>query len=261
MRLLFLLGIPLFLLAGCHSSGSSSSTGEWEPLFNGENLDGWDIKFTGQAPGVNYKNTFRVEDGLLKVRYDQYDSLNNVFGHLITKERYSHYKIRAEYRFVGEQIPGGADWAYKNNGMIIHSQSAGSMRKNQEFPVGVEVQLLGGDEEHERTNLNVCTPGTFVKVDGEYIDEHCYNSSLDAPHGDQWVTVTVEVLGDSVIKHIIDDEVVLRYEDPILDEQSPDYEKLVSSETGKRLTEGHIALQAESHPTDFREVEIMVLEE
>ncbi|MGM0376537.1 MAG: 3-keto-disaccharide hydrolase [Bacteroidota bacterium] len=260
MKYLFLLGIPLFLLMGCHSSGSSSDD-KWEPLFNGKNLDGWDIKFTGQAPDVNYKNTFRVEDGLLKVRYDQYDSLNNVFGHLITQERYSHYKIRAEYRFVGEQIPGGADWAYKNNGLIIHSQPAKSMRKDQEFPVGVEVQLLGGDEQHERTNLNVCTPGTHVKINDQQPEGHCTNSSLKAPHGDQWVTVEVEVRGDSIIKHIFDDEVVLEYEKPLLDESSPDYKKLVSPQTGKRLTKGHIALQAESHPTDFRKVEIMVLEE
>lgn len=259
MKKLLPLFIALLLISACNHSKTASD--DWTPLFNGKNLDGWDIKFTGQPVGENYKNTFRVEDGLLKVRYDEYDSLDNVFGHLISKNIYSHYKIRVEYRFVGEQVEGGADWAYRNNGVMIHCQSAESMDLHQDFPTSIEVQLLGGDGENERPNMNVCTPGTTVKIDGGYITDHCHNSSAATYHGDQWVSAEIEVRGDSVIKHIIDDEVVLQYEKPVLDEQSPDYQKLLSPETGKRLTRGHISLQAESHPTDFRMVEIMVLEE
>lgn len=259
MKIISTILVLALLVLSCQSRKSSSEP--WIQLFNGENLDGWEVKFTGQPVGVNYKNTFRVEDGLLKVRYDQYDSLENVFGHIITNQSWSHYRIRAEYRLVGEQVPGSPEWAYRNNGIMIHSQSAESMRLNQDFPVSIEVQLLGGNGIDARSNLNVCTPGTLVMIDGEYITDHCYNSKAGTYHGDQWVTVEVEVRGDSIIKHIIDGEVILQYEKPILDEQSPDYEKLLSPETGKRLTRGHIALQAESHPTDFRKVEILVLEE
>lgn len=259
MKPLLFFSILTLMLTSCQVKKSSSE--QWEPLFNGENLDGWTIKFTGQPVGVNYKNTFRVEDGLLKVRYDQYDSLNNVFGHLITNKTWSHYKVRVEYRFVGDQIRGGADWAYRNNGVMIHCQSAESMRFDQDFPVSIEVQLLGGNGVDERPNMNVCTPGTLVQINGEYIADHCYTSSAKTYHGDQWVTAEVEVRGDSIVKHIIDGEVVLQYMKPILDDHSPDFEKLLSPETGPRLTKGHIALQAESHPTDFRKVEILVLEE
>ncbi|GAO29703.1 hypothetical protein JCM15548_11922 [Geofilum rubicundum JCM 15548] len=143
MKNLILAGILVLTVWGCN--GPQSVNEDWQPLFNGENLEGWDIKFTHSPMGVNYKNTFRVEEGLLKVRYDEWDSLNNIFGHLMTKESYSHYKVRAEYRFVGEQVKGGADWAYRNNGIMIHSQSAESMRLDQDFPVSIEVQLLGGD--------------------------------------------------------------------------------------------------------------------
>jgi hypothetical protein len=249
----------LWVLLAC--KGPQANDEKWMPLFNGKNLDGWDIKFTNYPMGVNYKNTFRVEDGLLKVRYDDYDSLGNIFGHLITQQTYSHYKVRAEYRFVGEQMAGGADWAYRNNGIMIHCQSAESMRKDQDFPVSIEVQLLGGDGTGPRSNMNVCTPGTLVQIDGAYFDQHCYSSTAGTYDGDQWVTVEVEVRGDSIVKHIIDGETVLQYERPILDEKDRDYERLYSKKYGKRLVMGHIALQAESHPTDFRKVEILVLDE
>lgn len=259
MKPFVFLSVLILVFSSCQFKKSTSE--QWIPLFNGQNLDGWTIKFTGQPVGVNYKNTFRVEDGLLKVRYDEYDSLNNVFGHLITNDTWSHYIVRVEYRFVGDQIPGGADWAYRNNGVMIHCQSAESMRFDQDFPVSIEVQLLGGNGVDERPNMNVCTPGTLVKINGQYVTDHCFGSSAKTYHGDQWVTAEVEVRGDSIVKHIIDGEVVLQYEKPILDDQSPDFEKLLSPETGNRLTKGHIALQAESHPTDFRKVEILVLEE
>ncbi len=256
-----LIATIVLLMAILSCNGPQVGDENWEPLFNGENLDGWDIKFTNYPMGVNYKNTFRVEDGLLKVRYDEYDSLGNIFGHLITRQSYSHYKVRAEYRFVGEQIEGGADWAYRNNGIMIHCQSAESMRQEKDFPVSIEVQLLGGDGNGPRTNMNVCTPGTLVQIDGSYFDEHCYSSTAGTYDGDQWVTVEVEVQGDSIIKHLIDGETVLQYEKPVLDDQGADYELLYSKEFGKRLVKGHIALQAESHPTDFRKVEILVLGE
>nr|HPR33926.1 DUF1080 domain-containing protein [Prolixibacteraceae bacterium] len=230
------------------------------PLFNGKNLDGWVTKFTGQALNENYKNTFRVEDGILKVCYDEYDSLRNVFGHLLTKESYSHYKIRVEYRFTGEQVPGGADWAYRNNGIMIHCQPPETIPLDQDFPVSIEVQLLGGNGVDERPNMNVCTPGTLVMINGEYPKEHCFNSKAKTDHGDKWVNVEVEVRGDSIIKHIINGEVVLQYEKPILDPNSPQYAKLLSLQSDERLTRGHIALQAESHPTEFRKVEIQIFD-
>ena len=64
---------------------------EWKPLFNGKNLDGWTPKIRGYDLGENFGDTFRVEDGLLKVRYDAYDQFNERFGHLFYEREYSHY--------------------------------------------------------------------------------------------------------------------------------------------------------------------------
>ena len=121
-----------------------SRDGKWVPLFNGQNLDGWTPKIKGFELGDNFGNTFRVEDGVLKVCYDKYTSFDNRFGHLFYKDKFSHYVLRVEYRFVGEQVPGGPGWALRNSSVMIHGQSAESMGKDQSFPVSIEVQLLGG---------------------------------------------------------------------------------------------------------------------
>jgi hypothetical protein len=156
--------------------------------------------------------------------------------------------MRLEYRFVGEQCPGGPGWAFRNSGIMAHGQSPESMKKDQDFPDSIEVQLLGGNGKDERSTGNLCTPGTHVVIDGKLVTQHCISSSSKTYHGDQWVTIELEVHGNSVIKHIIDGEVVMEYEKPQLDD-------------GTMLSEGSISLQAESHPVEFRKVEILLLEE
>ena len=119
-------------------------------IFNGKNLDGWLPKIKGYNLNENYGNTFRVENGILKVSYDQYTKFDNRFGHLFYKDKFSNYKLRIEYRFVGEQCPGGPTWGLRNSGVMIHCQPPGSMRKDQDFPVSIEVQFLGGNGRVER---------------------------------------------------------------------------------------------------------------
>ncbi len=94
-------------LAGADLRGEESN--EWIQLFNGRDLEGWTPKFRGHELGENYLNTFRVEDGVLKVCYDQYETFDNKYGHLFYRETFSHYVLRVEYRVVGQQVAGGAD--------------------------------------------------------------------------------------------------------------------------------------------------------
>jgi hypothetical protein len=239
----------------------SSSDGRWISLFNGKDLEGWKVKIAGYELDDNYGNTFRVEDGILKVSYDQYDKFDAKFGHLFYKDKFSHYILRAEYRFVGDQTPGGPSWAFRNSGIMVHCQAPESMSKDQGFPVCVEVQLLGGNGKDKRPTGNLCTPGTHVVMGGKLIKRHCTFSSSKTYHGDQWVTAEVEVRGNSIIKHIINGETVLEYEKPQLDEKDADAQKLMANNDDKMLHEGYIALQAESHPVEFRKVEILPFEE
>jgi hypothetical protein len=234
----------LFILL--FSSCGTTDENQWRPLFNGENLDGWDIKIRGHELNDNFNNTFRVEDGLLVVSYDEYERFDNKFGHIFFNEPFSHYKLRVEYRFVGDQVAGGAGWAFRNNGIMFHSQSAESMGLNQDFPDSVEAQLLGGAGEGDRPNFSVCTPGTHIMIDGKLRTEHCITSRGQTYHGDQWVTVELHVFGDSIVHHIIENDTVMTYHGLQLD-------------NGEPLTRGYIALQAESHPTEFRKIEILDL--
>lgn len=261
-----LLSVVCILLAGIICATGYAADKEnadrenWISLFNGRDLKDWKIKITGYELGDNYNDTFRVEDGLLKVSYDKYEKFDGQFGHIFYKEPFSHYRIRVEYRFVGDQVAGGPGWAFRNNGIMLHCQSPESMGKDQDFPVSLEAQILGGNGTDERTTGNVCTPGTHIVMKDKLMTQHCIQSNSKTYHGDQWVTMEVEVHGNSTIKHIVNGEVVLEYEQPQFDESDSDAKKLIKN-GDKMLSEGYISLQAESHPIEFRKVEILPLKE
>lgn len=254
--------VMLFLLSCNRKKENSVQTDdEWIPLFNGKDLTGWIVKIRGYDLGDNFGNTFRVEEGIMKVRYDAYGSFQNRFGHIFYKDPFSHYKLRVEYRILGRQCPDAPEWAYKNSGIMIHGQTPESMDKEQEFPASVEVQLLGSDSLLQRTNLNVCTPGTNIVMQGKLIEEHCISASSDYFYGEDWVTVEIEVRGNEIIRHIVNGDTVLEYNQPQLDPREPYYEKLIALNGGdKMLSKGTLSLQSEGHPIDFRKVEIKILE-
>ena len=252
----------LFLISCFVTSGlaEDKAAEKWIPLFNGKDLDGWTPKIKGHELGENFGNTFRVENGVLAVGYDKYKMFDNQFGHLFYKEPFSHYRLRVEYRFVGLQCAGGPGWAIRNSGVMIHGESPATMEKDQEFPASIEVQLLGGNGRDKRTTANLCTPGTNVVMDGKLFTPHCVNSTSETYHGDQWVTVELEVRGSKVIKHIIDGKTVLAYTDPQFDERDAHAKKL-AEKSGKILSSGTISLQSERHPVEFRKVELLKLED
>lgn len=246
--------------APSYRAGEQPQAGEWLQLFNGKDLQGWKVKIRGCDLNDNWGNTFRVEDGVLKVVYDQYEKFDGKFGHIFYDQPFSNYLLRVEYRFVGQQTPGGPGWAFRNSGVMLHSPPPESMEKDQEFPVSIEVQLLGGGGTGQRSTANLCTPSTHVVMGDKLITQHCISSKSKTYHGDQWVTVEIEVHGNSSIKHIIDGETVLEYSHPQLDENDP-YAKKLLARRGKMLHGGYISLQSESHPVEFRKVELLVLEE
>jgi hypothetical protein len=233
--------------------------GKWVSLFNGNDLTDWTPKIRGYKFGENFGDTFRVEDGLIKVRYDAYDKFDRRFGHLFYRHQFSHYRLKVEYRFVGEQIDGGPGWAFRNSGLMLHGQDPATMTVDQEFPVSIEVQLLGGDGTHDRTTSNLCTPGTNVVMDESLFEPHCRSSSSKTHHLDEWVTAEVEVHGGGIMRHILDGEVVIEYTEPQLDPRDEDAKRLIQGDN-LLLQKGTISLQSESHPCEFRKVEIMVLE-
>lgn len=237
----------------------SSAQKGWIQLFNGKNLKDWNIKISKHDYNENYANTFRVEDGLIKVNYEGYGDFDQQYGHIFYRKPFSFYLLRVTYRFVGEQAKGGEGWALRNSGAMLHCQAPETMLKDQDFPISIEGQILGGDGTHIRPTSNLCTPGTQVVYEGKLFTPHCLDSKSKTYAGDQWVTAEFLVLGDSVIKHIIDKEVVLEYTKPQIGGGNVANYDPKMKEDGKALTGGYIALQSESHPIEFKKVSLFNL--
>ena len=252
-----ILGLVLF---GPAQAQEADIAPEWISLFNGVDLDGWTPKIRQYPAGENFGDTFRVEDGLLTVSYDAYQEFDSRFGHIFYAQPFSHYRLRLEYRFIGEQAPGGADWATRNSGVMLHSQAPETMPDMQDFPVSLEVQFLGGlSDGNRRSTGNLCTPGTNVVYRGEFTTAHCMNSSSPTLDGDQWVSVEVLVLGDQRMVHYINGEAVIEYEDMTTGGGAVSGHRPEMQPEGEPLGQGYISLQSESHPVQFRRIELLNL--
>lgn len=257
--------VCLFVVTSIIAVGQKKSKEEWIPLFNKKDLNNWDIRITGHGPNENYNNTFVIDSGILKVKYDKYEEFGTNYGHIYYKTPYSYYRLVVEYRFVGNQTKGGATWNVRNSGVMFHSQGPETLAAGQEFPASLEAQFLGGlSDGKPRTTANLCTPGTMVEMGNKLIEDHCINSKSKTYDGDQWVTVEIRVYGDSLIQHVIDNEVVLEYSKPRVGEPEGPRKAYFLKEWGMKneglaLKEGYIALQAESHPIQFRKVELLNL--
>jgi hypothetical protein len=258
MKKTMLTAMIMLLVIGSYAQKKSDEN--WIQLFNGKDLNDWRVKINGYELDDNFGNTFYVEDGMMKVKYDEYEKFDNRFGHIFYKKPYSYYKIAVEYRFVGEQAPEGPAWAYRNSGIMVHGQPPHSMEKDQNFPISIEVQLLGGDGENKRPTANVCTPGTEIEMKGEMVKDHCTNSKSKTYHGDQWVRLEVVVIGDNFISHIMEGEEVIYYTAPQIGGGTVNNFNEAIKKDGKLLTGGYISLQSESHPIEFRKVELLELE-
>lgn len=258
-----LLGITVTSLVACDRSAENPNADveEWISLFNGRDLQGWTPKIAAHEVGVNFGETFRVADGMLSVRYDAYDQFDEQFGHLFYDQPFSHYRLIVEYRFVGDQQPGAPSWALRNSGAMLHSQDPNTMPRDQDFPISVEMQFLGGLSDGEpRPTGNMCSPGTEIDFEGEMAASHCINSTSETYDGDQWVRAEAVVLGDSILLHIINGDTVLQYTKPriggrVVDGFDPEVKR-----DGTPLREGYISLQSEGHAIDFRRVELLDLE-
>ena len=228
---------------------------DWQTIFNGRNLDGWVVKLAHHEVGDNYADTFRVENGTIRVMYDKYGDFGARFGHLFYKQKLSHYVLALEYRFVGEQVKGGPSYARLNSGVMVHSQAPETILKDQDWPISVEAQFLAGG----RTTMNVCTPGTEIFMKGEMVKAHCTNSTSRVYGNDDWVAVEVEVLGSERVRHIIDGQTVLQYEKPTIGGGVANGFDPAIKKDGTVLEDGYFALQAESQPVEFRNIRLLNL--
>lgn len=255
----------LLLFGGCASSAESDTAAdpdreEWIDLFNGEDLTGWTVKVHKHDVGVNFGDTFRAEDGVIKVRYDQYGDFDDQFAHLYYDEPFSHYLVSLEYRFAGEMQRGAPEYVLLNSGIMLHSQDPRTMPRDQDWPISAEMQfyaLIPGQP--PRPTGNLCTPGTHVVYEGRLDQRHCINASGQARPADEWVRAEALVLGDSIVKHIVNGDTVLTYSKPQIGGGVTARFDPAIKQDGTILSEGFIALQGEGQPIDFRDVRLLNL--
>jgi hypothetical protein len=269
LRKIFSAVALLALSPEAFAAENSSPDGHWISLFNGRNLDGWTPKITKHPLGDNFANTFRVEDGMIKVSYDGYGGrFSGQFGHLYSNIPYSHYIVRLEYRFAGSVMPDAPDFSVLNSGIMIHAQSPLSLTLDQQFPVSLECQFLaGGAGTGPRQTASVCTPGTNIEMGGKLITQHIVRSTAPVFPPEEWVRIEVEVHGSREVVYRVNGKEVLRYQGPQIDPNDGDAQRrqaaraLLAAGAGKYLESGHLALQAEGHPVWFRNIELRSLEE
>ena len=236
----------------------SPEDNNWEYLFNGKNLDGWEIKIRNHELGDNFNNTFKVKDGSLKVSYENYENFDNKFGHIFyTKKKFKNYHLSLDYKFSGSHLNGAPGWSIKNSGIMLHCQHPSTMLIDQEFPISAEAQLLGGLGDGDRSTANICSPGTDIDINGKKAEYHCVNSSSKTYNNDDWVNVEVIVYSDSIIHHLVEGDTVLTYSN--LRVGGGEIPENYVSKKGQILDEGYISLQSEGHPVEFREIKIKEL--
>ena len=246
-------------ISGFESSESLSKSGfkGWKPIFNGKNLDGWKIKIAGYPLGENFGQTFRVADGILSIRYDQYgDNFNSRFGALYYGRKLKNYRLKVEYRFVGETAPGAPTWGFRDSGIQYLGQSPESVELKQQFPVCVEYNLHGGNGTEDRPTGELCVPGTSVEFAGSKNKQFCTPPDVKKTfHGDQWVTAEIEIRDGKII-HFVNGEQILSAANA---HYNPEHEfgKVFATKNSGVILDGFVSLQSNSHPIDFRQIELM----
>lgn len=251
--------ISIFLLGGCKApvAKSNREKGKWISLFDGKTLDNWIVKIHHHETGDNYANTFRAEDGMIKVRYDQYDGFKERYGHLYYKTPYSKYHLKLEYRFADGWLKDAPSYTILNSGVMFHSQDPRTMPKEQDWPISVEMQFLAGlPDGKPRPTGNMCSPGTEIVYKGKMYDGHCLSSSSKTYPPHQWVKAELIVLGDSLVTHIINGDTVLQYSKPSVGGGVANRFDPRQKIDGTALKNGYIALQSEGQPIDFRNIEL-----
>ncbi len=244
--------LSIFTLCALHFSLiQAKEDTAWTPLFNGKDFDGWKAKFANVPYPINPESTFRVIDGNMAA-YSHLPKDKVSFGHMFyMKKTFSWFYMRMEYKFLADTVmPGFPHWDIQNSGLMFHCPPPDKMPLDLDFPNSLEMQILGPKSDQGINGggytMNVCTPGTFVAVNGQDTQEHCIKA---APHDiskQEWIGISAFVFGDSAVIHMVGQDTVLRYGKTRYDGGLP-------------AKEGYIALQAEGAPILFRNFQVLDL--
>ena len=198
--------------AQCDATAEAAEESKNVELFNGKDFSGWELYLSNE--GANPKNTWSVVDGVVHCNGKER-------GYMRTKEQYSDYRLRLQWRFPGE--PG-------NSGVLLHIQLPDMV-----WPKSIESQL-----HHENA-------GDFWVIEGAEFEEHADpdNKRVNGRRTIKLHDSSEKPVGEwNQYEIVCDGDTIKSYVNGVLQNEA----------NGCSITKGYIGLQSEGAPIQFREI-------
>ncbi len=197
-----------------------------QPLFNGNNLDGWYSYLTTKGKDNDPEKVFKVENGLLHISGKE-------FGYISTRKTFSNFHLVTEFKWGEKKFPPrDADTTKRDNGICFYMPLS---EKDFVWPKSIECQIQEGD-----VGDFWMIDSTTVVIDGKRTIPNNFTRAKkkidnEKPHG-EWNRVEITA-GNGKITYIVNGMIVNQAE-------------------SSSLSEGKILIQSEGAEIYFRKIEI-----
>jgi len=240
----------------------STDTGGWRPLFTGKNLDDVDTILATKTPTEDPDRFVQVKDGVFHIYRDTPNGKKSPFGYFATKDEYSHFHLRLEYKWGTKKFAPRTN-VVRDAGILYHI-----FDEHKVWPRSIECQI---QEKDTGDLFLVYGTGATINVDPkgktpQYMDPAAGGKLIErgkesgvsrvikseTVEKDGWNTVEVIVRGSESAEHIVNGKLVNRYTDL----------KQFNSATKKwePLSRGKLAFQVEGAEILYRNIEIKILD-
>ena len=250
-------------VAGAEGDGGRAK-GEWTPLFNGRDLDGWYTFLQKHGKDRDPDGVITIEEGSIRLYKNAEDKSEVVMGYIATEKEYGDYHLRLRYRWGTKKFqPRSA--MKRDAGLYYHLIGPDAIWPRalqfqvQQTDVGDLVTQYGLQldtwidprtrDEKESTFRPADEGGEPTVLGGK---DFGYQKRLPGDFEvEGWNTAEVIALADATT-HILNGHVVNRGRKiRLVDPADP--------KSSKPITKGRIALEIEAAELDFRDVEIRSL--
>jgi hypothetical protein len=236
---------------------------QWTALFNGKNLDNFDIAYSSKPVDARPASAmFEVKDGVVHTYPGQAAGSTQPSAYFQTRDEHSNFVLHLEYKW-GEKKYAPRMHRVMDAGLVFHIYDS---RPNN-WPYGVEYQIEDGNaadlwllsataDVATKPNLQPRTPdplqdnSPYYATDGQVATQGGYKKFLRIRHAANfekpgWNSVDVVVRGDSAV-YLINGQVGMR----LTNMKKWDGRRWV------RLDRGKILFQAEYADISYRDIKI-----
>lgn len=233
----------LFTACGAKNESAVTASTASIALFNGKDLSGWTAIGKGVSADEAAK-TWGVANGVIT-------DTGKPNGYLRTTKRYANYRLVVEWRWPNSaSLDANGQPKPRNSGVILHMQGEDAV-----WPKSIEAQLREGDA------------GDFWVIGGVETNEHTASrAKAVAAAGDDAAAKKKAATSRRLIKNNPSSEkpggewnryeIVCRGDTITLSINGVEQNRV----TGVTVNEGHICLQAEGSPVEFRNIVLTPLD-